>query len=230
MTPWLEKTWCIPPKADAEFVSRMEDILDLYSLPYDAKFPLVCMDEACKQLIGETRQPIPMKEGQPVRHDYEYVRNGVSNQILFFDFHWGWRHVFVRERRTKIDWALCVREILDVHYPDATKVRLVLDNLNTHTGASLYEAFPPEEARRLLKRIEFHYTPKHGSWLNMAEVEIGIMNRQCLNRRIDNLNEVEQEVNAWQEIRNEQEKTVRWTFTVSDARVKLSKIYPPFTN
>jgi hypothetical protein len=226
VTPWLEKTWCIPPKADAEFVARMEDILDLYCLPYDPRYPLLCMDEACKQLIGETRLPLPMKEGQPVRSDFEYVRNGVSNQILFFDPHRGWRKVFVRERRTKIDWAHCIREILDVHYPDAIKVRLVLDNLNTHTGASLYEAFPPEEARRLLQRLEFHYTPKHGSWLNMAEIEIGVMNRQCLNRRIDNRQVVANEVAAWEEQRNQDEATVQWTFTVSDARVKLSKIYP----
>lgn len=165
--------------------------------------------------------------GTTCSRDYEYVRNGVSNQILFFDPHWGWRKVFVRERRTKIDWAHCIREILDAHYPDAVKVRLVLDNLNTHTGAALYEAFPPEEARRLLQRLEFHYTPKHGSWLNMAEIEIGVMNRQCLNRRIDNRQTVADEVAAWEEQRNEDEATVQWTFTVSDARVKLSKIYPP---
>jgi hypothetical protein len=204
----------------------MEDILELYRQPYDPRYPVVCMDEACKQLIGETRVPLPMAEGQPVRYDYEYVRLGVCNQFLFVEPLRGWRTVFVRERRTMIDWAFCIREVLDVHYPQAIQVRLVLDNLNTHTGASLYEAFSPAEARRLLERLEFHYTPKHGSWLNMAEIEIGVMNRQCLDRRIDNRQIVSSEVAAWQEQRNQDEAKVHWTFTVSDARVKLVKTYP----
>jgi hypothetical protein len=184
------------------------------------------MDEASKQLIGEVRIPLPVAEGQPVRYDSEYTRLGVCNQFMFVEPLRGWRKVFVRQRRTMIDWAFCIREILDVHYPQARKVRLVLDNLNTHTGASLYEAFSPAEARRLLSRLEFHYTPKHGSWLNMAEIEIGVMNGQCLNRRIAEQQIICEEVAAWEQQRNKEESKIRWTFTVSDARVKLAKIYP----
>ncbi len=222
----MEKCWCIPPKADAEFVFRMEHVLELYRLPYDPRYPVVCMDEASKQLIGEVRIPLPVAEGQPVRYDSEYERLGVCNQFMFVEPLRGWRKVFVCERRTMIDWAFCIREILDVHYPHAEKVRLVLDNLNTHTGASLYEAFSPAEARRLLSRLEFHYTPKHGSWLNMAEIEIGVMNGQCLDRRIREQQIIFEEVAAWQQQRNMEEAKIRWTFTVSDARVKLAKIYP----
>ena len=179
-----------------------------------------------KQLIGEVRIPLPVAEGQPVRYDSEYERLGVCNQFMFVEPLRGWRKVFVRERRTMIDWAFCIREILDVHYPDAEKVRLVLDNLNTHTGASLYEAFSPTEARHLLSRLEIHYTPKHGSWLNMAEIEIGVMNGQCLDRRIPEQQIISEEVGAWEQQRNNDEAKIRWTFTVSDARVKLVKIYP----
>ena len=205
----------------------MEHVLELYRLPYDPRYPLVCMDEASKQLIGEVRLPLPVAEGQPVRYDSEYERLGVCNQFMFVEPLRGWRKVFVRQRRTMIDWAFCIREILDVHYPHAEKVRLVLDNLNTHTGASLYEAFSPAEACRLLSRLEFHYTPKHGSWLNMAEIEIGVMNGQCLDRRIPEQQIISDEVAAWQQQRNMEEAKIRWTFTVSDARVKLAKIYPP---
>ena len=222
----MEKCWCIPPKADAEFVFRMEDVLELYRLPYDPRYPVVCMDEASKQLIGEVRIPLPVAEGQPVRYDSEYERLGVCNQFMFVEPLRGWRKVFVRERRTMIDWAFCIREILDVHYPDAEKVRLVLDNLNTHTGASLYEAFSPTEARHLLSRLEIHYTLKHGSWLNMAGIEIGVMNGQCLDRRIPEQQIISEEVGAWEQQRNKDEAKIRWTFTVSDARVKLVKIYP----
>ena len=204
----------------------MEHVLELYRLPYDPRYPVVCMDEASKQLIGEVRIPLPVAEGQPARYDSEYERLGVCNQFMFVEPLRGWRKVFVRERRTMIDWAFCIREILDVHYPEAQKVRLVLDNLNTHTGASLYEAFSPAEARRLLSRLEFHYTPKHGSWLNMAEIEIGVMNGQCLNRRIAEQQIICEEVAAWEHQRNKEEAKIRWTFTVSDARVKLAKIYP----
>ena len=222
----MEKCWCIPPKADAEFVFRMEDVLELYRLPYDPRYPVVCMDEASKQLIGEVRIPLPVAEGQPVRYDSEYERLGVCNQFMFVEPLRGWRKVFVRERRTMIDWAFCIREILDVHYPDTEKVRLVLDNLNTHTGASLYEAFSPTEARHLLSRLEIHYTLKHGSWLNMAEIEIGVMNGQCLDRRIPEQQIISEEVGAWKQQRNKDEAKIRWTFTVSDARIKLVKIYP----
>ena len=204
----------------------MEDVLELYRLPYDPRYPVVCMDEASKQLIGEVRIPLPVAEGQPVRYDSEYERLGVCNQFMFVEPLRGWRKVFVRERRTMIDWAFCIREILDVHYPDAEKVRLVLDHLNTHTGASLYEAFCPAEARRLLSRLDFNYTPKHGSWLNMAEIEIGVMNGQCLDRRIPEQQIISEEVGAWEQQRNKDEAKIRWTFTVSDARVKLVKIYP----
>ena len=223
----MEKCWCIPPQADAEFVFRMEHVLELYRLPYDPRYPVVCMDEASKQLIGEVRIPLPVAAGQPARYDSEYKRLGVCNQFMFVEPLRGWRKVFVRERRTMIDWAFCIREILDVHYPDAQKVRLVLDNLNTHTGASLYEAFTPTEARRLLERLEFHHTPKHGSWLNMSEIEIGVMNGQCLDRRIPEQQIISEEVAAWEQQRNKEEAKIRWTFTVSDARVKLAKIYPP---
>ncbi len=204
----------------------MEHVLELYRLPYDRWYPVVCMDEASKQLIGKVRIPLPVAEGQPARYDSEYKRLGVCNQFMFVEPLRGWRKVFVRERRTMIDWAFCIREILDVHYPDAQKVRLVLDNLNTHTGASLYEAFPPAEARRLLERLEFHHTPKHGSWLNMAEIEIGVMNGQCLNRRLPEQQIISKEVAAWEQQRNKEEAKIRWTFTVSDARVKPAKIYP----
>ncbi len=229
MKPWLEKTWCIPPKSDPEFVCRMEDVLELYRRPYDPNYPVLCMDEASKQLIAETRVPLPAEEGQPRRFDHEYERRGVCSQILFVEPLRGWRKVFVRQQRTMIDWAVCVREILDVYYPDALQVRLVLDNLNTHTGASLYQAFPPAEARRLLQRVEFHYTPKHGSWLNMAEIELGVMNGQCLGCRIDSQQLVADEVAAWEERRNREEAKIRWTFTVPEARVKLTKIYPSIT-
>ena len=204
----------------------MEDVLELYRLPDHANYPVICMDEASKQLIAETRIPLPMQEGQPLRCDDEYERRGVCSQILFVEPLRGWRKVFVRERRTMVDWAVCLREILDVHYADAFRVRLVLDNLNTHTGASLYEAFPPSEARRLLQRVEFHHTPKHGSWLNMAEIEIGVMTGQCLGRRIDSQEIVAQEVAAPEKARNKEEAKIRWAFTVSAARVKLAKIYP----
>lgn len=204
----------------------MEDILELYRLPYDPRFPVVCMDEASKQLIREIRRPLPLQAGQPARFDFEYERKGVCNQFMFFEPLRGWRKVFVRERRTMIDWALCFKAILESQYAEAVRVRLVLDNLNTHTGASLYEAFSPAEARRLLERVEFHFTPKHGSWLNMAETEIGIMNTQCLDRRMEALDFVRQEIEAWEAQRNVDEAKTRWRFTVEDARVKLKKIYP----
>ncbi len=211
-------------------MARMENILELYRLPYDPLFPLVCMDEASKQLIAEIAVPRPVCEGHPRISDYEYERKGVCNQILFVEPLRGWRRVFVRSHRTKVDWAECVRMILEEDYSDAVKVRLVLDNLNTHTPGSLYEAFPPEEARRLASRLELHYTPKHGSWLNMAETEIGIMNGQCLDRRIDNAEIVQSEIGAWETTRNEQNATINWRFTVADARVKLKNIYPSFEN
>ena len=208
----------------------MEALLELYRAPYDPRQPVVCMDEASNQLIAETRLRFPMQVGQPARCDYEYERKGVCNQLLFFEPLRGWRKVFVRPRRTMLDWAWCIQQLLDRYYPNVRCVRLVLDNLNTHTAASLYQAFEPAEALQLLKRLEFHYTPKHGSWLNMAEIEIGVMNQQCLDRRLEDENIVADEVAAWEAQRNGEEAKVRWRFSVDDARVKLKKIYPSNKN
>ena len=204
----------------------MEDVLATYALPYDKKSPLVCMDEASKQLIGETRTPLPVRPGQHKGEDYEYERLGVCSMFVLCEPLAGWRHVEVTARRTKKDWAFAIRKLVDEIYPKAPVIRLVMDNLNTHTGASLYEAFPPAEARRILKRLELHYTPKHGSWLNMAEIEIGIMDRQCLNRRIDNMAEIRDEIKAWENTRNKERRCIHWTFTIAAARVKLKKQYP----
>jgi len=218
----------IPPGANGEFVACMEDVLDVYQLPYDPKIPVVCMDEANKQLVAEIRNPIPAAPGRVARVDSEYRRNGTVNVFMFVEPLAGRRRVLVTDRRTKVDWAFAVRELLDVHYPDADLVRLVLDNLNTHTLGSLYEAFGPEEARRLAKRLEFHYTPKHGSWLNIAECELSVLSRQCLDRRIPTKEEVEREVHAWETDRNESTIGVDWQFTTEDARVKLHRLYPQF--
>ena len=220
------KTWCIPPKAAADFVCHREDVLATYALPYDPEIPVICMDEASKQLLGEVATPMPTRPGQPKGVDYEYQRLGVCSEFILCEPLAGWRHVQVTERRTKKDWAECIRALVDVHYPHARKIRLVMDNLNTHTGASLYEAFAPEEARRILEKLEFHYTPKHASWLNMAEIEISIMNRQCLDRRIDNIVGMRQEVAAWEELRNRKQAKIHWTFTIAAARQKLKKQYP----
>jgi hypothetical protein len=204
----------------------MEDVIGTYMLAYDPRYPVVCFDEACKQLFGEVRPPRPAGPGTPARVDYEYERKGVCHQLLMCEPLRGWRHVEVSERRTRRDYARCVRELVEVHYPQARKVRLVQDNLNTHDGASLYEAFRPEEARRLLDRVEFHYTPKHGSWLNMAETEIGIMNSQCLDRRLDSAEKIAAEVAAWEDKRNARQARIHWTFTLAAARQKLKKLYP----
>jgi hypothetical protein len=204
----------------------MQDVIGTYLLPYDPSYPVVCFDEACQQLFGEVRPPEPAAPGQVARVDYEYERKGVCNQLLMGAPLRGWRHVRVSARRTRRDYALCVRELVDVHYPRVKKIRLVQDNLNTHDGASLYEAFAPQEARRLLDRIEFHYTPKHGSWLNMAETEIGIMNSQCLDRRLDSQDRLAAEVAAWEGKRNARKARIHWTFTLAVARQKLRKLYP----
>jgi transposase len=222
----LKEQWCIPPEANAEFVYHMEDVLKVYTLPEDPRSPTVCMDESSKQLIGETRQALPAQAGQPVRYDFEYERHGVSNLFMFFAPVQGWRHVKVTDRRTKLDWAYAIRELVDVHFPDAFLIRLVMDNLNTHTPAALYEAFEPAEARRLLDKLEFHYTPKHGSWLNMAEIEFSVLARQCLDRRIDNAAILAHEIGAWQRSRNARGASVDWRFTTADARIKLKRLYP----
>jgi DDE superfamily endonuclease len=216
----------VPPDADAEFVWRMEDVIQTYLLPYDPWYPVVCFDEACKQLFGEVRPVQRPRYGHPGRVDYEYERKGVCHQLMMCEPLRGWRHVKVSPRRTRRDYAGCIRDLVDVHYPQAAKIRLVQDNLNTHDGASLYEAFPPAEARRILDRIEFHYTPKHGSWLNMAETEISIMNRQCLDRRLDGQERLAAEVAAWEDKRNAREVRIHWTFTLAAARQKLRKVYP----
>ena len=202
----------------------MEDVIRTYLLPYDARCPVVCFDEACKQLFGEVR-PAQRRRGQ-ARVDYECERKGVCHQLLLCEPLRGWRHVKVTERRTRQDYAACVRELVDVHYPQAKLIRLVQDNLNTHDGASLYEAFPPPEARRLLDKIEFHYTPKHGSWLNMAETEINIMNSQCLDRRLATVALIAAEVAPWEKERNTRKACIHWTFTLAAARRKLRKVYP----
>jgi DDE superfamily endonuclease len=200
--------------------------LQVYQLPYERRSPVVCMDEASKQLIGEVTAPLPLRAGRVKGEDYEYERKGVCNQFMCCEPLRGWRHVRVTTRRTKRDWAECIRELVDVYYPEATRIRLVLDNLNTHTGASLYEAFPPDEARRLLDRLEIHHTPKHASWLNMAEIEIGVLQSQCLNRRLDNVDWLRSEIRAWEERRNKHQAKIHWSFTIAVARHKLQKLYP----
>ena len=204
----------------------MEDVLDVYKRPYDPKRPQVCLDETSKQLIGETRTPVPAGPGRGARYDHEYRRNGVANLFMIFEPLGGKRHVKVTERRTKKDWAACVREMVDEMYPEAERIVLVMDNLNTHTPASLYEAFSPDEAKRIADRLEIHYTPKHGSWLDMAEIELGILGRQCLGRRIDNMDQLTREVAAWEAERNAAKAKVNWRFRTADARIKLRKLYP----
>ena len=206
----------------------MEDILDVYERPYTPHVPVVCMDETSKQLIGESRAPVPMQPGQSQRYDYEYVRHGVANLFMFVEPLRGWRHVEVTERRTAQDWAKTMRWLLDEVYPTAERVVVVLDNLNTHVGGALYETFPPQEAHRLLERLELHSTPKHGSWLNMAEIEFSVLGRQCLDRRIADTATLVREVAAWETDRNQRHTTISWRFTTPDARIKLKRLYPSF--
>jgi hypothetical protein len=204
----------------------MEDVLEVYHLPYDPDYPVVCMDESCKQMVGEVRDPIPGKPGQPVRIDDEYVRNGVAEIFMEVEPLGGKRHVAVTERRTRKDWAQQIKQMLDERYPEAIKVRLVMDNLNTHSIASLYETFEPKEARRLAERLEIHFTPKHGSWLNMAEIELSVLKGQCLDRRIPDISTMQAEVAAWEKDRNNRPSKINWQFTTSDARIKLKRLYP----
>jgi hypothetical protein len=216
----------IPPEEDSDFVAHMEDVLDVYRRPYDPQLPVVCMDEQPTQLIKETRSKVPAAPGRPERVDHEYERAGTAVNFMFTEPLAGWRKVNVRERKTKLDWAEEVRELLEVDYPNANKVVLVCDNLNTHTIGSFYEAFPPAQARRLARRLEIHYTPKHGSWLNIAEAELSVFTRQCLDRRIPALAALRAEARHWYRERNATQKGVDWQFTTDDARIKLHRLYP----
>lgn len=225
----MSKEWCIPPKANAAFVCAMEDLLYVYQLPYNPKRPVVCMDESSKQLIKETRIPIAPQPGQVERFDTEYERNGTCNIFLSCEPLKGWRNVEVTDSRTKVDWAHYIKKLVNEKYTDVEKIVLVSDNLNTHNGSSLYEAFPPQEARRIIEKLEFHHTPKHGSWLNIAESELSHLSRQCLNRRIPDKETIIKEITAWNKERNERNSVVDWQFTTQDARVKLKRLYPILT-
>ena len=204
----------------------MEDGLYVYQLPYDRRYPVVCMDESSKQLVGEVQEPIPGAPGRPMRYDAEYVRYGVAQIFLFVEPLKGQRYIHVTRHRTGEDWALQVRDLLDVRYPKAMKIRLIMDNLNTHCIASLYETFPADEARRLAERLDIHYTPKHGSWLNMAEIEFSALSRQCVNRRISTITSLREQILAWESDRNNRESPIQWHFTTASARTKLKKLYP----
>ena len=217
--------WCIP-RIDGEYVACMEDVLDLYAETPDPKRPVVCFDESPVQLIGEVREPIPPEPGQLERFDYESRRNGTVNLFVVLDVNRPWRKVKLTERRTAKDYAQCMRELVDVHYPDAECIRVVQDNLSTHSAGALYEAFPPTEAKRILRRLEFHYTPKHASWLNMVEIEIGVLRGQCLDRRIDDPKHLISEVAAWERQRNAAGARIKWMFTTEKARNKLGRAYP----
>lgn len=228
LKPWLKEAWCIPPRSNAEFVYHMEDILDVYTRPVDPARPLVCFDETPVQLISEKRVPWPIRPGKPQRYDYEYRREGTANLFAFFAPLLNWRHIKVTDRRTKLDWAYCMRDLVDVHFPDAECVVVVQDQLNTHNPAALYEVFPPAEAKRILDRLEFHFTPKHGSWLNMVEIELSVLSRQCLAQRIPDKQSLLEQTVAWETERNNADATVEWRFTTADARIKLERLYPSF--
>ena len=228
LKPWQKKMWCIP-KVDAEFVARMEDVLELYAEVPDEQRPVVCFDETPRQLIGESRVPVTAKPGRRARFDYEYVRNGTANVFMFIDAHRAWRHAKVTDRRTSFDFVECMRDLVDVHYANAERIRVVMDNLSTHTPAALYESFDAVEGRRILRRLEFHYTPKHASWLNMVEIEIGVMVSQCLDRRIATKAILVKEVKAWERRRNRDKSRIKWLFTLERAREKLGRAYPAMT-
>jgi hypothetical protein len=222
----LKKQWCIPKDYNGEFVARMEDILELYALPYDPRIPLVCMDEQPCQLLGHVLEPLRMEPGKPYREDYEYKREGTCSIFVFTEPLKGWRHIEATKRRTKLDWAHQVDKLLTDFYPDAERVRLVLDNLNTHTIGSLYQAFPAEHARNLAKRLELHHTPKHGSWRNIAEIELSVVTRQCLDRRIPDIQALNFSLSAWEKDRNGSSRHVDWHFSTEQARGKLKHLYP----
>jgi transposase len=225
LKPWRRKMWCVP-QVSGEYVARMEDVLDLYAEEPDPERPVVCFDESPVQLIGEVRRPIPAAPGRVGRYDYEYRRNGTVNLFVLLDARRPWRKVKVSERRTAADFAACMRELVDVDFPHAERIRVVMDNLSTHSAGSLYEAFPAPEARRVLRRLEFHFTPKHASWLNMAEIEIGVLRGQCLDRRIGERDRLEREIAAWEQARNAAGARVQWLFTTEKARAKMGRAYP----
>lgn len=218
--------WCIPPQQNAEFVCAMENVLEVYKRPYDPKRPVVCMDEKPKQLVKETRTPIACRKGNPQRYDFEYERNGTANVFLFVEPLRGWRRVEVTDRRTRLDWAQQIRRLIDVDHASATRITLVMDNLNTHSPASLYEAFAPAEARRLLEKLEIIHTPKHGSWLNVAEVELAVMEKQSIGGRVPDTMALSERVKSWAQDRNSAKVKVNWQFTTADARIKLRRLYP----
>jgi transposase len=228
LKPWQRKMWCIP-QVDGTYVARMEDVLDLYAGEADPTRPVVCFDESPMQLIGEVRQPISAEPGQPERYDCEYRRNGTANLFVFLDAHKSWRHVKVTDHRKAQDFAACMRDLVDTHYPNADRIRVVLDNLSTHTVGALYETFSAPEAHRILQRLEFHHTPKHASWLNMVEIEIGVLRGQCLDRRIGERATLEAEINSWQQQRNASGACIKWKFTTEKARDKLARAYPDTT-
>jgi transposase len=228
LKPWRRDMWCIP-HVDGTYVARMEDVLDLYAEAADPEHPVVCFDESPTQLIGEVREPIPAEPGQPERYDCEYRRNGTANLFVFLDAHESWRHVKVTDHRTARDFADCMRDLADIHYPEANRIRVVMDNLSTHKAGALYEAFPAPEAHRILQRLEFHYTPKHASWLNMVEIEIGVLRGQCLDRRIGEREVLINEIDAWQRQRNTSGDRINWKFTTQKARNKLARTYPDTT-
>jgi transposase len=225
LKPWRKDMWCIP-EVNADYVARMEDVLDLYAEAPDPKRPVVCFDESPLQLIGEARQPIPARPGQIERYDCEYRRNGTANLFVFLDVNHPWRKVKVTERRAARDFAICMRDLTDVHYPGAERIRVVLDNLSTHSAGALYQAFPADEARRVLRRLEFHYVPKHASWLNMVEIEISVLAGQCLDRRIDSYGRLVADVAAWEKRRNAERARIKWMFTTEKARAKMGRAYP----
>jgi len=221
--------WCIPPEADAEFVCAMENVLAVYTRPQDPKRPVVCFDEKSKQLVGEVCKPIAARPGEVERCDYEYVRNGTANLFLMVEPLGGWRHVNVTSRRTKLDFSRQVKELVDVHYPEAEKITLVMDNLNTHRMSCLYEAFAPDEARRLIEKIEVVHTPKHGSWLNMAECELSVLEKQALGDRVESEAILREQIAVWNTDRNARFKGIDWQFKTSDARIRLRRLYPQIT-
>jgi len=226
LKPWKVVSWIIPPKQNSQFVAQMEQVLDVYKRPYEKDFPVVCMDESPKQMIKEKKIPIPMKPGSDEKIDFEYERCGVANIFIASEPLKGKRYVEVTERRTKIDWAFFIKKIADEWYKNAEKIILVMDNLSTHKASALYEAFTPKEAKRIWDRFEFVYTPKHGSWLNMAEIELNVLMRQCLSRRIDNMKTMNEETKAWEGHRNNKKAIINWQFTTQDARIKLKRLYP----